>query len=69
MHEARRTLNSVLRESTRLGLQKDVFEAQLGLASGQPNRDSRQKELDRVYREAASGGYEIIALEARKGNL
>ena len=66
--EARRTLNSVLRESTRFGLQKTIFEARLGLANGQANHDGRQKELDRISREAARNGYEIIALEAMKGN-
>jgi len=67
--EARRTLSSVLRESSRLGSQRDIFEARLRLAAGQTNHDSRQKELGRVYREATRQGYEIFALEARKGNL
>jgi DNA-binding winged helix-turn-helix (wHTH) protein/tetratricopeptide (TPR) repeat protein/TolB-like protein len=67
--EARRTLSSVLRESSRLGSQRDIFEARLRLATGQTNHDSRQKELDRVCREATRQGYKILALEVREGNL
>jgi len=69
LREARRTFDSVLRESSRSGLQKNILEARLALASGQSNHVSRQNELERLSREATSNGYEIIAFEARKGKL
>ena len=64
--EARLTLNSVLRESRRLSTRKEIYEARLELAKVETDRGNRKKELDRVYREASDGGYELIALDARK---
>ena len=64
--EAHRTLNSVLRESSRSSARKEIFEARLGLANVETDHGNRKKELDRVYREASDNGYELIAMEARK---
>ena len=64
--EAHRTLNSVLRESSRSSTRKEIFEARLRLANVETDHGNRRKELDQVYREASHSGYELIALEARK---